>query len=125
MTSPMTDKPTEVPATFTTEIIWRRPEQETPPFNERILVSLGSWRDRGQGFKPHSLISHLLIMMYDANSDEDEGAAMYHELESGESKWDDLQFQLLDDDDEPLDFYSDSIMWWAYPPKLPDNRKES
>ena len=119
----MTDKPTETPATFTTEIIWHRPEQETPPFNERILASLGSWRDRGRGFKAHSLIVCLFIMMRDADGDEDEGATMNDELESGESKWDDLQFQLLDDDDDPLDFYSDSIMWWAYPPKLPDERE--
>lgn len=119
----MTDKPREMPATFTTEIVWHRPEQETPPFNERILVSLGSWRLQAHGFKAHMHFAEVRVMMCDADGDGDKGETMYDELHSGESKWDELQFQLQDDDDEPLDFYSDSIMWWASVPKLPDERE--
>jgi len=105
---------------FVADVIWTRPEDSTPPFNEPVLVVLGSWLNRGAGFQRHTTVSTVRIMQQDTTGDEDEGEKMRAELESGETAWSDLQFLMLDDDDDELSAYSDSIQWWSAFPDLPD-----
>lgn len=109
--------------TFEPRTIWNRPDQYHPPFNDRILVVLGSWNDRGRGFKPEYTVLTVKVMQEDVDGSEDAGEEMAAELNSGDAKWKDLQFRMVDSDDEELDWYSDSIMWWTNVPMFPDERK--
>ena len=98
------------------------PNEHVPPLNRDILVIIESSIDRGRGFKRHHEFRTLRIWPEDADGDEDEGAAIYGELERGEAKWVDAQLRLQAGIEE-LDFYSDSIVWWAEMPALPDGGK--
>lgn len=109
--------------TFEPRTVWHRPAQYHPPFNDRILVVLGSWNDRGRGFKPEYTVLTVKVMQEDVDGSEDAGEEMAAELNSGDAKWKDLQFRMVDSDDEELDWYSDSIMWWTNVPMFPDERQ--
>ena len=109
--------------TFEPKIVWSRPDKNHPPFNEDVLVVLGSWNDRGRGFKPEYTVRTVKIMQEDADGDEDAGDEMAADLNSGIQKWSDLQFRMVDSDDEELDCHSDSIMWWTGMPMFPDDRQ--
>jgi hypothetical protein len=106
-----------------TKITWHDPNETTPPFGRRILAALGSMRSSGAGFMDHMEIKAVTIKTADCDGDVIEGRKMRNELTSGESKWEDLQFLLADDDGEPLDYTSDSIEWYADMPVLPFREK--
>lgn len=99
---------------------WHNPAAKCPPFDRWILIALGSWADEGLGFKPHMTITTAKIACADADGDRDEGREMMEALAMED--WHDFQFQLVDDDGEPMDTYSDSIIWWSAMPPLPDYR---
>lgn len=107
----------------TTSIVWHDPNETPPPFQAPVLVALGSWRDECRGFKAHTEIRVVRIRCMNSNGSRKEGKIMAAELAAGTSKWDDLQFTLLDDAGEEIsDTLSDSIMWWAERPTLPERR---
>lgn len=93
------------------------PAKKLPPLNTDILVVTESCIDRGRGFKAHYDFRVLKILPQDVDGDEDEGAAIYGEMERGETLWASGQL-MLEAGIEELDFYSDSIVWWAPVPKI-------
>lgn len=99
------------------EIDLKDPAKDLPPLNTDILAVTESSIDRGHGFKRHYEFRVLRILPEDADGDEDEGAAIYAEMETGETQWEDGQLR-LEAGIEELDFYSDSIVWWAEVPKI-------
>jgi hypothetical protein len=100
-----------------TAIEWYKPEETPPPFGKRLLVALGSQVTTNAGATWHMTHSFrtVVIKTESPNSDDD-----YDDLVNGEGTFDDYQFILVDPDDcdEELDWYSDAIVVWAYPPKL-------
>jgi len=94
------------------------PAKELPPLNTDILVVIGSSLDRGRGFKTHYDFRVLRILPQDCDGDEDEGSAIYGEMERGECSWEAGQLMLEAGIEEISDFYSDSIVWWAPVPKI-------
>jgi hypothetical protein len=100
-------------------ITLRNPATDLPPLNRDILAVVESSIDRGRGFKRHHDLRVLRILAQDADGDEDEGAAIYGELQRGECGWDNVQLMLQAGIDEIDDFYSDSIVWWAEMPAIP------
>lgn len=106
-----------------TTLVWHDPNKTPPRFETPILVALGSWQDQGYGFHAHTTIKTVSIMEMDADSDVSQGEEMVTDVLSGDAKWDDLQFTMHDEDGEEIsDCYSDSIMWWAEIPSLPQRR---
>lgn len=99
------------------EITLKDPTKELPPLNKDILAVVESSIDRGRGFKVHHDFRVLRILPEDCDGDEDEGAAIYSEMERGETTWEDGQLR-LEAGIEELDFFSDSIVWWADMPKI-------
>lgn len=101
------------------EITLKDPSKELPPLNRDILAVVESSIDRGRGFKTHHDLRVLRIVAQDVDGDEDEGAAIYAEMESGETPWENGQLRLEAGIEEIEDFYSDSIVWWAEMPTIP------
>ena len=99
------------------EITLKDPAKELPPLNKDILAVVESSIDRGRGFKRHCEFRVLRIICQDVDGDEDEGAAIYGEMERGETIWENGQL-MLQAGIEDLDFYSDSIVWWAEMPTI-------
>lgn len=100
-------------------ITLRDPRADLPPLNRDILAVVESSIDRGYGFQRHHALRVLRILPQDIDGDEDEGAAIYGELQRGECGWGNVQLMLQAGIDEIDDFYSDSIVWWAEMPKIP------
>ena len=100
------------------EIDLKDPSKDLPPLNTDILAVIGSSLDRGHGFEARYDFRVLRIICEDADGDEDEGAAIWGEMERGETPWEDGQLRLEAGIDEIDDFYSDSIVWWAPLPKI-------
>lgn len=100
-------------------ITLRDPRTDLPPLNRDILAVVESSLDRGYGFQRRHDLRVLRILPQDIDGDEDEGAAIYAELERGETKWEVAQLLLEAGIDEIDDFYSDSIVWWAEMPQIP------
>jgi hypothetical protein len=100
------------------EIEWHRPKDKTPPFRKEILVCLGSWESRGGPMRPKTTICQTTIVLLDGDD-----VAQKADLEMGTCPWNECQFSLRDRDGDDLDWYSDSIVWWAEVPDLPDERK--
>jgi hypothetical protein len=100
------------------EIALKDPAKELPPLNTDILAVVESSIDRGHGFKRHQEFRVLRILPEDVDGDEDEGAAIYAKMEAGETQWEEGQLR-LEAGIEELDFYSDSIAWWAEMPTIP------
>jgi hypothetical protein len=100
------------------EITLKDPAKELPPLNRDILAVVESSIDRGRGFKRCHDFRVLRIVPQDVDGDEDEGAAIYAEMESGETTWEDGQLRLEAGIEEIEDFYSDSIVWWAEMPTI-------
>lgn len=94
------------------------PAKELPPLNTDILVVIESSIDRGRGFKRHYDFRVLKILPQDCDGDEDEGSAIYGEMERGETGWGSGQLMLEAGIEEIDDFYSDSIVWWAPMPTI-------
>lgn len=101
------------------EITLKDPSKELPPLNRDILAVVESSIDRGRGFKTHHDLRVLRIVAQDVDGDEDEGAAIYGEMERGEIAWDAGQLRLEAGIEEIEDFYSDSIVWWSEMPIIP------
>lgn len=117
----MSTKPT-YPAAPVSTLEWHNPLTDPPPFNEPLLLAFGSFVSRGGPFEAHITITTGRVMQEDADGSEDAGEEMVADYNSGACGWADLQFRVVDDDDEEMSTYSDSIMWWAEIPTLPDNR---
>lgn len=100
------------------EIDLKNPAEHLPPLNTDILAVIESSIDRGYGFKREYDFRVLRILPQDADGDEDEGAAIYGEMERGETSWEGGQLMLQSGIEEIDDFYSDSIVWWAEMPKI-------
>ena len=107
------------------EITLKDPAKELPPLNTNILAVVESSVDRGRGFKREHDLRVLRILAQDVDGDEDEGAAIYGEMERGETKWEDGQLRLEAGILEIDDFWSDSIVWWAEMPKIPKSPSAS
>lgn len=101
------------------EIELKDPAKELPPLNKDILAVVESSIDQGRGFKRHHDLRVLRILPQDTDGDEDEGSAIYGEMERGETVWENGQLMLQAGIEEIEDFYSDSIIWWAEMPKIP------
>ena len=93
------------------------PAKKLPPINTPILAVIESCVDRGRGFKAEYDFRVVKILPQDCDGDEDEGSAIYAEMERGETAWEAGQL-MLEAGIEELDFYSDSIIWWAPVPKV-------
>jgi hypothetical protein len=100
------------------EINLKDPAKELPPLNTDILVVTESSIDRGRGFKTHHEFRVLRIVAQDVDGDEDKGAAIYAEMQSGETPWENAQLRLEAGIEEIEDFFSDSIVWWAEMPTI-------
>ena len=94
------------------------PRKVLPPINTPILAVVESSVDRGRGFKREYDFRVLRIICQDVDGDEDEGAAIWGELEREELTWPEAQLRLEAGIVEIDDFYSDSIIWWALVPKV-------
>lgn len=94
------------------------PSKKLPPLNTPILAVVESCVDRGRGFKAEYDFRVLRIVCQDVDGDEVEGAAIWGELERGETLWEDAQLRLEAGIEEIDDFYSDCIVWWAVVPKV-------
>ena len=98
-------------------ITWQNPDHASPPMNQPILAIVASSVDRGYGFKRHHEIMTLKILVEDADGNCIEGAEMLKDLSMGH--WGDFQFRVVSTSlDDELDFYSNSIEWWAIPPAI-------
>jgi len=104
--------------TLSLTITLHDPRKLLPPINTPILAVVESSVDRGRGFKREYDFRVLRIICQDVDGDEDEGAAIWGELERKELKWEDAQLRLEAGIVEIDDFHSDSIVWWAPVPKV-------
>lgn len=107
------------------EIDLRDPSEEIPPLNTDIVAIVESSIDLGRGFKRHHEFRVLKVLPEDADGDEDEGSVIYRELQDKTVAWEDAQLRLEAGIEEIDDFYSDSIVWWAEIPAIPERGDES
>jgi len=106
-----------------TEINWKDPNIENPPFAERILVLLGGTgsSDCMRTFEKYVHICDVVMKLESPNDDEpgSEHQAFIDD-ERGPECFDDYQFCLqywhdneFGDDEDQMDWYSDAIVAWA------------
>lgn len=114
----MSDTTTPQPETMALSIVFHDPAKKLPPLNTDILAVLESSIDRGRGFKAHYDLRVLKILPQDCDGDEDEGAAIYGEMQRGETTWEGGQLMLEAGIEEIDNCYSDSIVWWAPVPAI-------
>ena len=107
------------------EIDLRDPSKDVPPLNTDIIAIVEGSIDRGRGFKRYHEFRMLRILPEDADGDEDEGSAIYRELQDGVTRWEDAQLRLEAGIEEIDDFYSDSIVWWAEMPAIPEREGDA
>lgn len=108
---------------WTCDLVFRNPAVTTPPFDQPILVVTEGSVDRGDGFYAHHEIMMLEITRQDADGDGGEGAAMAKELGADPGKWATHQFRCVSAScGDELDFFSDSIVWWAPKPAIPKSK---
>lgn len=102
----------------TTEIAWFNPSVTPPPFGMKLLVMVAGSRseDCGRTFEPYTVVLTAYVQTTSPSDEYDDISAL-DEFEAGNRKvFLDFQFDLKDDDGETLDWYSDSIIAWAYYP---------
>ena len=107
------------------EIDLRDPSKDVPPLNTDIIAIVEGSIDRGRGFKRYYEFRVLRILPEDADGDEDEGSAIYQELQDGINKWENAQLRLEAGIEEIDNFYSDSIVWWAEMPAIPEREGDA
>lgn len=106
--------------TIKTEIEWRKPEHEAPPFNTKILVMLGGASGQiGMPLKPYTIIQTVTVST-SSESDEYEDTTAYEDYKAKRYAFHELQFRLIqcegDDDDDECGWPSDCIVAWAQYP---------
>ncbi len=107
-----------------TEINWIDPHISPPSFNERILVLVGGTGTNDAARTWHKYVQIFDVVMLESSPNDlgdDGGDSVFDEfLQDDSANWDDYQFHLIQyhehkfgDDEEYLDWYSDSIVRWA------------
>lgn len=106
--------------TIKTEIQWRNPANDVPPFDEKIIVMLaGSIKEGLSPWRGYTVIETVSVSKASPNDDDDVNETYRDFVEEGKVNFDDFQFYLLDNDGDESDWYSDQIVMWAhYPAEL-------
>lgn len=101
-----------------TVISWFDPGVYPPPFDRKLLLMVAGWRSDACGgmFEPYTVVLTAYVQT-SGPDDAYNGVSTLDEFEAGGREgFLDFQFNLKSDDGETLDWYSDSIIAWAYYP---------
>lgn len=103
----------------TTEIAWFDPSKHPPPFDMKLMLMMAGNRsnDAGRSWQPYTVVMTGRVAQR-GPSDEYDDELTIDAYRAGDSReFMDYQFCLEDDDGEELDdWWSDSIVAWAYYP---------
>lgn len=102
----------------TTETGWFNPGVNPPPFDMKLLLMVAGSRskDCGRTFEPYTVVMTAYVQQQGPGDEYDDEPAFDEYMSGDQTDFLDFQFDLKDDDGEVLDWYSDSIVAWAYYP---------
>ena len=102
----------------TTETGWFNPGVNPPPFDMKLLLMVTGSRseDCGRTFEPYTVVMTAYVQQQGPGDEYDDEAAFDEYMAGDQTDFLDFQFDLKDEDGEVLDWYSDSIVAWAYYP---------
>ena len=102
----------------TTETGWFNPGANPPPFDMKLLLMVAGSRseDCGRTFEPYTVVMTAYVQQQGPGDEYDDEPAFDEYMAGDQTDFLDFQFNLKDEDGEVLDWYSDSIVAWAYYP---------
>lgn len=102
----------------TTETVWFNPGVNPPPFDMKLLLMVAGSRseDCGRTFEPYTVVMTAYVQQQGPGDEYDDEPAFDEYMSGDQTDFLDFQFDLKDEDGEVLDWYSDSIVAWAYYP---------
>lgn len=102
----------------TTETGWFNPGVNPPPFDMKLLLMVAGVRseDCGRTFESYSVVMTAYVQQQGPGDEYDDEPACDEYMSGDKTDFLDFQFDLKDEDGEVLDWYSDSIVAWAYYP---------
>ena len=102
----------------TTETGWFNPGVNPPPFDMKLLLMVAGSRseDCGRTFEPYTVVMTAYVQQQGPGDEYDDEPAFDEYMSGDQSDFLEFQFNLKDEDGEVLDWYSDSIVAWAYYP---------
>ena len=102
----------------TTETGWFNPGVNPPPFDMKLLLMVAGSRseDCGRTFEPYTVVMTAYVQQQGPGDEYDDETAFDEYMSGDQTDFLDFQFDLKDEDGEVLDWYSDSIVAWAYYP---------
>ena len=102
----------------TTETGWFNPGVNPPPFDMKLLLMVAGSRseDCGRTFEPYTVVMTAYVQQQGPGDEYDDETAFDEYMSGDQTDFLDFQFDLKDDEGEVLDWYSDSIVAWAYYP---------
>lgn len=101
-----------------TEIGWFNPGVNPPPFDMKLLLMVAGSRsdDCGQTFEAYTKVMTAYVKQRGPGDEYDDEPAFDEFMSGDHTDFLNFQFYLNDEDGEELDWYSDSIVAWAYYP---------
>lgn len=102
-----------------TDIAWFNPSVNPPPFDMKLLLMMAGSRskDAGRSWEPYTIVITGRVTERGSSDEYEDGLTIDEYLAGDASDFLDFQFCLADDDGEELDdWWSDSIVAWAYYP---------
>ena len=102
----------------TTETGWFNPGVNPPPFDMKLLLMVAGSRseDCGRTFETYTVVMTAYVQQQGPGDEYDDEPAFDEYMSGDQTDFLDFQFDLKDEDGEVLDWYSDSIVAWAYYP---------
>ena len=102
------------------EIGWFNPGVNPPPFDMKLLLMVAGSRseDCGRSFETYTMVMTAYVQQQGPGDEYDDEPAFDEYMSGDQTDFLDFQFNLKDEDGEVLDWYSDSIVAWAYYPIL-------
>lgn len=104
---------------LTTEITWFNPATNPPPFDLLIWVVLAGQRtsDACRTWETYTQVNSVKIRTTSPGDEYDEVSAHDEYIAGEATDFMDFQFNLDDyGSEDEMDWYSDAIVAWAYPP---------
>lgn len=101
-----------------TETGWFNPGVNPPPFGLKLLLMVAGSRsdDCGRTFETYTEVLTAYVEKTGPGDDYDDQTAHEEYIAGDKTDFLDFQFYLKDDDGEEIDWYSDSVVAWAYYP---------
>jgi hypothetical protein len=102
----------------TTETSWFNPGVNPPPFDMKLLLMVAGSRseDCGRTYETYTQVMTAYVQKTGPGDEYDDEPAYDEFMGCGANEFLGFQFYLKDEDGEVLDWYSDSIVAWAYYP---------